>query len=147
MKLKNKAMSVVLLTSIFVSPMAMYAASQSLDSGNATWYGGIYNDLVYSKLWDHVVDGRRYQVTVWVADDTGDRDELTGKTTDVDAAGQVKITKPATYKYKIFPNRAGYKDFVVLPERTLFLDDGTPTELEAEFWDTEFEVELWDEQN
>lgn len=137
MKLKNKAMmSGVLLASIFVSPMAMYAASQSLDSGSATWYGGVYNEsLVYSKLWDHVVDGRRYQVTVWVADDTGDKDELTGQTTDVDAAGQVKLTKPATYEHKTVPNRAGYKDFAILQGKTPFLDDGTPTELEVELWD------------
>lgn len=114
MKLKNKIISSLLLASVLITPIAVYAASESLDGGSGSWYGGIDNHVVYSKVWDHKVDGRRYHATVWVMDDNGDRDEVTGTTNGVDAAGEVIVTKTASYNRWFTPNKAGYKNFSVI---------------------------------
>ena len=70
------------------------------------------NHVVYSKVWDHKVDGRRYHATVWVKDDNGDRDEVTGTTNGVDTLAV--IVKTASYDHWFTPNKAGYKNFSVI---------------------------------
>lgn len=39
MKLKNKIISSLLLSSVLITPIAAYAASESLDGGSGSWYG------------------------------------------------------------------------------------------------------------
>lgn len=140
MKLKNKIISSLLLASVLVTPIAAYAASKSLDGGSGSWYGGIDNHVVYSKVWDHKVDGRRYHATVWVKDDNGDRDEVTGTTNGVDADGEVIVTKTASHDHWFTPNKAGYKDFSVIT-KNYSMDYNemntapAPAELEVNLWD------------
>lgn len=138
MKLKNKIISSLLLASVLVAPIAVYAASESLDGGGY-WYGGKDNHVVYSKIWDHKVDGRRYHATVWVKDDNGDRDEITGTTNGVKEDGEVKVTKSASYDHWFTPNKAGYKDFFIVTNYSADYEEmntvQTPTELEVNLWD------------
>ncbi|HEW2234953.1 TPA: hypothetical protein V0M64_000573 [Streptococcus pneumoniae] len=139
MKLKNKIIGSLLLASVLITPIAVYAASESLDGGSGSWYGGIDNHVVYSKVWDHKVDGRRYHATVWVKDDNGDRDEVTGTTNGVDAAGEVIVTKIASYDHWFTPNKAGYKNFSVITSYSMDYNEmnnaPTPAELEVNLWD------------
>ncbi|UEA31929.1 hypothetical protein [Granulicatella elegans] len=139
MKFKNKVISSFLLVSALVTPIVAYAAKESLDGGSGTWLGGIDNHVVYSKVWDNKVDGRRYHVTVWVKDDNGDKDELTGTTYGVKEAGEVKITKTASYDHWFTPNKAGYKNFSVITNYSMDYNEmdtaPTPAELEVNLWD------------
>ncbi|WP_110114472.1 hypothetical protein [Bacillus sp. CGMCC 1.16541] len=94
------------------STVAM-AASESLNGGGATWYGGENADgILYSKLWDRKSDGIVYSVTVWVTDDKGTTSQKSGTTSGVDAAGEVKVTRASTHSNPFVPERTGYKDFV-----------------------------------
>ncbi|HFZ7228094.1 MULTISPECIES: hypothetical protein [Bacillota] len=139
MKLKNKIISSLLLSSVLITPIAAYAASESLDGGSGSWYGGIDNHVLYSKVWDHKADGRRYHATVWVKDDNGDRDEVTGTTNGIDADGEVIVTKSASYDHFFTPNKAGYKDYAVITNRSMDYNEmstaPTPVELEVDLWD------------
>lgn len=139
MKLKNKIISSLLLAGVLVTSITVYAASESLDGGSGAWYGGIDKHVVYSKVWDRKVDGRRYHATVWVKDDNGDRDEVTGTTNGVDAAGEVKVTKTASYDHWFTPNKAGYKNFSVITNYSMDYNEmdtaPTPAELEVNLWD------------
>jgi len=142
MKFKRRVMSALLLASLFITSIVAYAASESIDGGSGSWYGGITSShVVYSKVWDHKVDGRRYNVTVWVKDDNGDRDEVTGTTNGVNAAGEVKVTKTASYDHWFTPNKAGYKDLSVITNYSM----GNYNEMYIAPTPTEFEVNLWDE--
>ena len=134
MKLKNKIISSLLLTSILVTPIMAYAASESLDAGSGSWYGGIDKHVVYSKIWDHKRDGRRYHATVWVKDDNGDRDEVTGTTNGIDKKGEVKVTKIASYDHWFTPNKAGYKNFAVVTNYRMMDTVPNHTELEVNLW-------------
>ena len=101
------------------APMVVFAASESIDGGSGSWYGGIDdNQKIYSKVWDHKVDGRRYTVTVWVADDNGDKDSVTGTTNGVNDEGEVKVTKTASHDHIFIPNKAGYKDLSIVTSRS-----------------------------
>ena len=100
MKTGKRILSCLFALSICAAmSVVAFAASESIDNGSGSWYGGIDNHTIYSKVWDHVVDGRRYNVTVWVQDDNGDKDSVTGTTNGVDAAGEVKVTKTASYDH------------------------------------------------
>lgn len=140
MKLKNKIISSLLLASVLGTSIVAYAASESLDGGSGSWYGGIDNHVVYSKVWDHKVDGRRYHATVWVKDDNGDRDEVTGTTNGVDEDGEVKVTKTASYDHWFTPNKAGYKNFSIITNYSMDYEEMNTATTPAEF-----EVNLWDE--
>ena len=123
-------------------PVVAFAASESIDGGSGSWYGGIdSNHKIYSKVWDHKVDGRRYSVTVWVKDDNGDKDSVTGTTNGVDAAGEVKVTKTASYDHIFTPNKAGYKDLTVVVSRSAGADvkvaPAAPSSYEVELWEDE----------
>ncbi|HHW71262.1 MAG TPA: hypothetical protein GX392_08050 [Clostridiales bacterium] len=124
-------------------PVVAFAASESIDGGSGSWHGGIDESVqkIYSKVWDHKVDGRRYTVTVWVQDDNGDKDSVTGTTNGVDAAGEVKVTKTASYDHIFTPNKAGYKNLSIVTSRSGNTDTqlapGTPTLYEVELWDEE----------
>ncbi|MGE7920352.1 hypothetical protein ACQKM9_15645 [Viridibacillus sp. NPDC093762] len=88
------------------------AASESLNGGGATWYGGEDGDgILYSKLWDRKSDGVKYEVRVWVQDDKGQKSEKTGTTSGVDAAGEVKVTRASTHSNPFVPEKSGYNDF------------------------------------
>ncbi len=145
MKIRKRILSGLLAVSLCAAmPLVAFAASESIDNGAGSWYGGIdeENSKVFSKVWDHTVDGRRYNVTVWVTDDNGDKDSVTGTTNGVDAAGEVKVTKTASYDHWFTPNRAGYKDLTVVVSRSadagVKLSPGVPSS---------YEVELWEEVN
>lgn len=117
MKKRKRILSGLLAVAICAAlPVVAFAASESIDGGSGSWYGGIDDDTqkIYSKVWDHKVDGRRYNVTVWVSDDNGDKDSVTGTTNGVDAAGEVKVTKTASYDHIFTPNKSGYKDLTVV---------------------------------
>lgn len=95
------------------STVAM-AASQSLNGGGATWYGGEDgNGILYSKLYDNKTDGVIYSVTVWVKDDKGTTSQKSGTTSGVGSAGQVKVTRASTHSNPFVAEKTGYKDFVV----------------------------------
>lgn len=113
MKFKRSVKSVLAVcVMVMVFSVVVMAASESLDGSRCTWYGGIDDeDVIYSKVWDHIVDGTRYTVTVWAMDDNGDKDSRTGTTNGVDADGEVIVTKDATYDHLITPNKCGYKEF------------------------------------
>ncbi|WP_283619253.1 hypothetical protein [Flavonifractor plautii] len=141
MKTGKRILSCLFALSICAAmSVVAFAASESIDNGSGSWYGGIDNHTIYSKVWDHVVDGRRYNVTVWVQDDNGDKDSVTGTTNGVDAAGEVKVTKTASYDHIFTPNKAGYKDLTVMVTRSGMAD----MQLAADT-SSSFEVELWDE--
>lgn len=115
MKFNKSVVSVITACMIVTSFTAVaMAASASLDGEKCTWYGGISEKKIYSKVWDREKDGRRYNVTVWVKDDNGDTDSRTGTTSGVDAAGEVKVTKTATYDHPFKANKSGYKDFSIV---------------------------------
>lgn len=147
--MKNKKLiscCTLALCMVFALSLTAFAASESIDGGSGSWYGGIIeaadekDNRIYSKVWDHKVDGRRYTVTVWVKDDNGDKDSVTGTTNAVDAAGEVKVTKIASYDHWYRPNKAGYKDLSIVTSRAAnadssMLDPSTPTSFEVELWD------------
>lgn len=142
MKFKRRVIGALLLASLFITSIVAYAASESFDGGSGYWYGGITdNHVIYSKVWDRKVDGRRYNVTVWVKDDNGDRDEVTGTTNGVDAAGEVKVTKTASYNHLFTPNKAGYKNLSVITNYSM----DNYNEMYIAPIPTEFEANLWDE--
>ena len=93
-----------------------FAASESINGGLAEWYGGIDDDSnkIYSKVWDLKNDGIRYNVTVWVQDDNGDKSTKVGTTSGVKAAGEVKVTKTATYDHWLTTNKCGYKNVNII---------------------------------
>lgn len=140
MKTRKRILGGLLAVSICVAlPIVAFAASKSIDGGSGSWYGGIDNNKqIYSKVWDHVVDGRRYKVTVWVSDDTGDKDSVTGTTNGIDEAGEVKVTKTASHDHIFTRNKAGYKDLTVVTSRSSManteLVPGTPSSFEVELW-------------
>ena len=95
--------------------MAADSSREVIDDDRASWYGGITDkDIIYSKVWDHKVDGKRYKVTVWVKNDNGSKEEKRGTTSGVDEAGEVKITKDATYDHLFTTNKAGYKNLEII---------------------------------
>jgi hypothetical protein len=103
------------MMSLTFSVVAM-AASESLNGGGATWYGGEDADgILYSKLWDNASDGLVYTVTVWVTDDKGGTSQKTGTTTAVGEPGEVKVIRAATHSNPFVAEKCGYKDFVVKP--------------------------------
>lgn len=113
----KRIICVLLVACILVAiPIIAYAYNESsLDGGRASWYGGINsNDKIYSKVWDHKVDGRRYHVTVWVQDDNGNKTTKTGTTNGVDSAGQVIATRKATYNHLFATNKSGYKNLSMI---------------------------------
>lgn len=143
MTISKRVVGSLLALSMCAVPVVAFAAgssSESFDAGCGSWYGGITtNHTIYSKVWDRKEDGRRYTVTVWVQDDKGYKDTVTGTTNGVDAAGEVKVTKTASYNNIFAPNRAGYKDLSISTTRSGDSDTKlTDTQ-------TSFEVELWDE--
>jgi hypothetical protein len=94
--------------------MVTLAASQSLNGGGATWYGGEDSDgILYSKLYDNKADGVNYSVTVWVTDDKGNTSQKSGTTSAVGSAGQVKVTRASTHFNPFVTEKSGYKNFVV----------------------------------
>lgn len=144
MKTRKRILSGLLTLSVCAALSTVaFAASESIDGGSGSWYGGTDKgeQKIYSKVWDHKVDGRRYTVTVWVVDDNGDKDSVTGTTNGVDAEGEVKVTKTASYDHIFTSNKAGYKDLSVVTSRS----GGTDTQL-APGTLTSYEVELWDEE-
>lgn len=102
-------MSLAIVAAIPVVALAANS-SESIDGSRASWYGGISSGKIYSKVWDHVVDGRRYTVTVWAQDDNGHKDSVRGTTNGVNADGQVIVTKTATYNHLFVHNKCGYKN-------------------------------------
>ena len=74
MKTRKRILSGLLTLSVCAALSTVaFAASESIDGGSGSWYGGIDKgeQKIYSKVWDHKVDGRRYTVTVWVVNDNG----------------------------------------------------------------------------
>lgn len=142
-KTRKRILSALLAASICAAmPVVAFAASESIDGGSGSWYGGIdSNHKIYSKVWDHKVDGRRYSVTVWVKDDNGDKDSVTGTTNGVNAAGEVKVTKTASYDHVFTPNKAGYKNLTVVVSRSAGADvkvaPAAPSSYEVELWEDE----------
>jgi hypothetical protein len=114
-KLKKGVTSLLaagVITSVFT--VAAMAASESLNGGGATWYGGENADgILYSQLRDNASDGVVYSVTVWVKDDKGGLSEKSGTTTGVGTAGQVSVTRGATHANPFVAEKCGYKNFVV----------------------------------
>ena len=102
----------ITLTSV-VSVAAM-AASQSLNGGTATWYGGEADNIIYSKIHDNLNDGLRHKATVWVENDKGNRNEKTGTTNGVGARGEVKTTIGATHSNPFVKEKSGYKNYSVV---------------------------------
>ena len=101
-------MSMMMVSSVF-------AATQSLNGGKATWSGGENTDgILYSKLIDNVNDGLRYKACVWVRNDMGQYNQKTRTTTGVGKNGQVKVTIAATHKNPLKTEKAGYKEFQVV---------------------------------
>lgn len=95
--------------------IAAMAASESLNGGGATWYGGEDSEnILFSKIWDNASDGLRYNATVWVQDDKGGKSEITGTTTGVGASGEVKVTRGATHSNPFVAEKSGYKNFSVV---------------------------------
>ncbi len=134
----NDKIFLILLICMVLVPVTIFAGSRSIDGGSGSWYGGIdeNTDTIYSKVWDHKVDGRRYQVTVWAMDDTGYRDEVTGTTTGVDARGEVIVTKKATHNRLLRKNECGFKDLSIITSYGFRIEDynslNTITELQFE---------------
>lgn len=144
MKAKKRILSGLLALCVCAAlSVVAFAASESIDGGSGSWYGGIDKNVqqIYSKVWDHEVDGRRYTVTVWVQDDNGDKDSVTGTTNGVDDEGEVKVTKTASYDHIFKPNKAGYKDLSIVTSRSAATDTQLAPETAASY-----EVELWDEE-
>lgn len=95
-----------------MSGVAM-AASQVLNGGGATWYGGEdADDILFSKLWDNAADGIKYDVIVWCTDDKGGTSQKSGTTSGVGAAGEVKVIRASTHANPFVAEKCGYKNFV-----------------------------------
>ena len=139
--MKHRKLVLGLIAVSIASTMAFSVHAEdtriSIDGGNGSWHGGVdeKENEVYSKIWDHVVDGRAYQATVWVKNALGKGDENPGKTYGVNKAGELKVTYPAAYSL-FSKNKAGYKDRVVVDAyaRQKYQKDTTaPSSFEAEF--------------
>ncbi|MCR5837836.1 MAG: hypothetical protein K6G88_15160 [Lachnospiraceae bacterium] len=87
-------------------------ASKYLDGGKAKWTGGENSDgILYSNLYDEKEDGIRYEVTVWVDPDWGDRKEQHGITKGLGKQGRVHVAKAATHRNPFVKDDYGYKGF------------------------------------
>lgn len=85
------------------------AASESINGGGATWYGGEDSEgILFSKVWDNKADGIVYDCTVWVQDDKGNKSEKSGTTSGVEEAGEVKVTRASTHSNPFVPEKCGY---------------------------------------
>lgn len=115
-KKSGKGILVGCLLSVMLTATA-FAATESLNNGGATWYGGEDGEgILYSRLEDNKADNLRYKVTVWVKSDTGLKSEKTGTTNGVGKSGSVEVTRASTHKKPFTPEKAGYKDFEVVSE-------------------------------
>lgn len=139
--MKSRKFVLGLLAACIASTMALpvHAADTriSLDNGNGSWHGGITdsNDLVYSKIWDHVSNQEAFKATVWVQDALGNKTEKTGQTYGINEAGEVKVTCKPQFSY-FNKNKAGYKNLTIvsLNTRQAYRSDATaPSSFEAEF--------------
>ncbi|CDF58770.1 hypothetical protein [Thermobrachium celere] len=108
-KLTSSLLLIMLMTVILV-----FGASESLNNGGATWSGGIRDNIVFSQIVDNKVDGLAYKATVWVQNDEGTRNEVTGRTTGFGESGKIYVQIGATYKHIFEPNRAGYKNLEII---------------------------------
>ena len=113
MKRKSLKSLVAACAAAMVFAVPVFAASESLNNGGATWKGGENSDgILYSQVQDNAVDGIRYSVTVWVKSDNGSKSEKSGTTSGVGADGQVKVTRAATHSNPFVAEKCGYKDLV-----------------------------------
>lgn len=114
MKLKKFKKGVTsLLTACLVSSIVTItalAASESINGGGATWYGGEDSEgILFSKVWDNKADGIVYDCLVWVQDDKGTRSEIAGTTNAVGEPGEVKVTRAATHSNPFVAEKTGYR--------------------------------------
>ena len=139
--MKHRKLVLGLIAMSIASTMAFPVHAEdtqiSIDGGNGSWHGGVdeSENLVYSKIWDHVFDNHAYQATVWVKNALGKGDENPGRTYGINEAGELKVTYAATYS-PFSKNKAGYKDLVIVDTyaRQKYLKDTTaPSSFEAEF--------------
>lgn len=99
---------------ISVTSITAMAASESLNGGAASWYGGESDNILYSKLQDNKNDGLRHKATVWVKNDKGNRNTKTGTTSGVGSRGQVKTTIGATHSNPFVVEKTGYNNYSVV---------------------------------
>jgi hypothetical protein len=116
MKIRRRLVCFVYVcTAILIFSASVFAATESLNGGGATWYGGENTDeVLFSILRDNYVDGIRFKVTVWVKNDKKVKKEKTGITNGVGKKGEVKVTMASTHSNPFVPERTGYKDFICL---------------------------------
>lgn len=90
----------------------VFAASESLNGGGATWSGGEDSEgILFSQLRDNKEDGVRYEVKVWVQSDDGQKSEKFGTTNGVGASGQVRVTRASTHSNPFVAEKTGYNSF------------------------------------